>query len=127
MPQNEEEFERYLREFRPQKPRGLPGSAPNFLRRWGPRLAIAAMLLLIAAVMIFVSRKRGHEAQLARRPAPTVQPAYESVTREVSLQRLTMLAQTDPEQLDAALAEASRKLLPHVERAGGALHSLDTE
>jgi len=128
MPRSEEAFERYLREFRPRKPRPLPGRAPILLRHWVPRIAIAAMLVLIVAAMIFLSRERKHEAQLVQPPATAVvQPATRSVARAVSVQRLTMLAQTDPEQLDAALAEVSRKLLPHVELAGGALHGLDTE
>ncbi len=53
------------------------------------------------------------------------QSATRDIASEVSLGRLGMLYNRDPAQLDEVLAEASRNLLPHVDRPDSTLHSLD--
>jgi hypothetical protein len=125
---DDKKFEEYLSEFRPREPRTLGTREPGFLLRWGARAAVAAMLVLIAGATLMWMREqvqRRIAAQTARFVAALAQSATRDIARDVSLGRLVMLYNRDPAQLDSALAEASRHLLPDVERPGSTLHSLD--
>jgi len=88
--------------------------------------------LLVAAVIVLVCGATSRRLWKAFSP-PATEIARSSsvasapprnVVEAVSLGRLTQLAQGSPEQLDAALTEASRFLLVNVERAGNTLHAL---
>jgi hypothetical protein len=128
---DDRKFEEYLSEFRPREPRALIARDGGFLQGWGARSAVAAVLVLIAGVALMwmrdhVQRKVAErDAEAVRSAAAPTQNARRDIASEVSLGRLVMLCNRDPAQLDAALAEASRNLLPDVERPGSTLHSLD--
>ncbi len=131
MAMDDKKFEEYLSEFRPREPRALTASDAGFWQRWGARVAVAAVLVLIAAAALIWIRQHVRRSITARvsQPERSVATPRQSATRdiasEVSLGRLGMLDNRDPAQLDAALAEASRRLLPHVDRPESTLHSLD--
>jgi hypothetical protein len=133
MAMDDQKFEEYLSEFSPRQPRALDASDPGFLQRWGVRLAIAAVLVLIAgATLIWMSEhlRRRAVARVTDTERSVVAPrgsATRDIASEVSLGRLEMLYKRDPAQLDQALAEVSRNLLPHVDRPESTLHSLDHE
>jgi hypothetical protein len=124
-------FEEYLSEFRPREPRALDVSDAGFWQHWGARVAVAAVLALIAGAMLIGMREHLRTRVVARVPVaePAVaappQSAARDIASEVSLGRLEMLSNRDPAQLDQALADASRNLLPHVDRPESALHGLD--
>jgi hypothetical protein len=129
---DDKKFEEYLSEFRPREPRALNASGAGFLQRWGARVAVAAVLALFAgAALVWIqqhSRARiaARDAEAARTAAARpLSVATGDIASEVSLGRLEMLSNRDPAQLDEALAEASRNLLPDVERPENTLHSLD--
>jgi hypothetical protein len=128
---DDKKFEEYLSEFRPRESRALTSSAAGFWQRWGARAAIAAVLVLIAgATLIWIrqhvrSRIVAQTSRAERSVAAPRQSAPRDIASEVSLGRLGMLDNRDPAQLDEALAEASRSLLPHVDRPESTLHSLD--
>jgi hypothetical protein len=131
MASDDKKFEEYLSEFRPREPRALAASEAGFLRRWGARVAVAAVLTLVAATVLLWMREHVHrqiaarDAEKARSVAARPQSTTRDIASEVSLGRLVMLYNRDPAKLDVALAEASRNLLPDVERPGSTLHSLD--
>jgi len=131
MAMDDKKFEEYLNEFRPREPRALPASDAGFWQRWGVRVAVAAVLVLIAGATLSLMRQDVLRHIAARVPQPERsvaaprQSAPRDIASEVSLGRLGMLYNRDPAQLDQALAEASRNLLPHVDRPESTLHSLD--
>jgi hypothetical protein len=128
---DDKKFEEYLSEFRPREPRALTAGDAGFWQRWGARAAIAAVLVLVAGATLIWSRQHVRTRIVARAPQSerSIEAAQESATRdiasEVSLGRLGMLYNRDPARLDEALAEASRNLLPHVDRPDSTLHGLD--
>jgi hypothetical protein len=129
---DDKKFEEYLSEFRPREPRALAASDEGFLKRWVARVAVAAVLVLIAGAAL-VWMQRYSRARIAAGGTEATRPvgarplsvATRDTASEVSLGRLEMLSNRDPAQLDEALAEASRNLLPHVDRPESTLHSLD--
>jgi hypothetical protein len=131
MAMDDKKFEEYLSEFRPREPRALPAGEAGFWQRWGARVAVAAVLVLIAGAALIWMRHDVRRRIAARVPqaersvAAPRQNAPRDIANEVSLGRLGMLYNRDPVELDAALAEASRNLLPHVDRPESTLHSLD--
>jgi hypothetical protein len=128
---DDRKFAEYLSEFRPREPRALNTYDGGFLQRWGARLAVAAVLTLIAgAALVWMqqhtrARIAARDAEVERSVAAPPQSATRDIASEVSLGRLGMLYNRDPAQLDTALDEASRNLLPHVDRPESTLHSLD--
>jgi hypothetical protein len=138
MEHEDERFERYLSEFRPREPGALRAGGANRLSQLGPWIAAAAMLVLIAGATLIwmrgqmrtgVAKRRSGAPRSEAVPSRTAPPQTETrdIGSEVSIGRLEMLYNQDPAQLDVALSEASRNLLPHVERAESTLHSLDHE
>ena len=128
---DDKKFEEYLSEFRPREPRALTASDAGFWQRWGARAGIAAVLVLIAGATLTWMRQHVRTRISARIPQAERsvvlprQSATRDIASEVSLGRLGMLYNRDPAQLDEVLAEASRNLLPHVDRPDSTLHSLD--
>jgi ferric-dicitrate binding protein FerR (iron transport regulator) len=123
MEQRDEQFESYLREFEPHHPRPLPAMQPakRGLRR---RLAAAAVVVIAAGSSLWF---------LSRKPAPDIaaihaERATGTVVRQpLALLPLTRLALEDPGRLDAMLMEASRGVLPGLQRKDSALRALAKE
>jgi len=125
--QEDREFEAYLRSFQPRSPRPLPGRGKLLVLRWrGPAIATAA----VAAVLILALLSLRH----ATGPAPSNVARVEtprttniSIAEQVSLGRLSVLANQDPARLEAQLDQVSSKLLPDVRSGHGVLKTLSAE
>ena len=124
--QEDHEFESYLRGFQPHQPRPLPGRGKLFVLRWrGPAIAVAAA----AAVLMLALLSKRHA------PPPTLSPVArveaprsgDSIAEQVSLGRLSILANQDPARLEAQLDQVSSKLLPDVRSGHGVLKALSAE
>ncbi len=118
---DDEKIESYLRQFRPQQPRPLPGRTKDVLFRWrAPLAAGAAAVVILSVALPFLSRK----------PAPTSHQSPADIqqtmpiAQEISLAHLGRAALQDPASLDAQLDSLSTRLLPDVRRSHGVLHSL---
>ncbi|HKV26231.1 MAG TPA: hypothetical protein VJN93_16665 [Candidatus Acidoferrum sp.] len=126
MNENQDRFENFLREFEPRRPRPLERRAAHRLPVW--RLAAAAVILLaMGAGFWSVHRKKNLEVAQSPREKTLVLPATETSNPEPLLLPLTELALNDPEQLDAELAKASRKLLPNFRKGESTLRVLAKE
>ncbi|SRR5258708_7161510 len=121
---DEEQFEAFLRQFRPQAPRPLPGKRLMWIRRRrGPlTAAVAAIVVLVAAAGIVHFRKPNHTYTAKQEQSP-----QRDLQQEVSLGRLNMLLREDPAKLSAVLDQASPALLPDVEHGPGILKALSAE
>ena len=134
MAMDDKKFEEYLSEFRPREPRALTASDAGFWQRWGARAGDCGSFSVDCGGDTDLDEDSMCEARISARVTAaerSVVAPRESATRdiasEVSLGRLGMLYKRDPAQLDQALAEVSRNLLPHVDRPESTLHSLDHE
>jgi hypothetical protein len=125
----DEQFERYLQQFRPKKPRALPETERPALLRPRLLLAIAGVVLAVWALAIGLAIRSQRSAirNIASTQVRSAQTGNTGVGPDVSLGRLSVLVRTDPRRLDAALTESSRRLLPNVESSHGALHVLASE
>jgi hypothetical protein len=107
-----QKFEEFLSEFQPRRPRALPDRlVPK--TTWTRRLAAAAVVTLALGASLWIVRgKRGSgEGQIVSVKAVAV-PDRIPMAQELPVIALTQMALHDPEQFDAALAEASRRMLP---------------
>lgn len=122
--QDDRQFEDYLRKFRPEAPKPLPGRGQLLLLRWrAPAFAAAAVGALIAlALLAWLRGPVEHRARLEQ-PAP----ARSTIVDEVSLRRLSTMANQDPAKLDDHLDRISPKLLPDVRKGHGVLRTLSVE
>jgi hypothetical protein len=120
---DDEKVESYLRQFRPQQPRPLPGRTKAMIFRWRMPLAACAAVIILAVIIPFLSRKPAHTSYQS--PA-NVQPTM-PIAQEISLAHLGRAALNDPASLDAQLDSLSTRLLPDVRRSHGVLHSLAHE
>jgi hypothetical protein len=117
------QLEEALRQFQPRRPRPLRAlERPR--RAWPRILAIAAVLLLGVAAVLFRASRPSSPPVVDARATPIEAPP-EAVA--VALGPLTALAAEHPEQLDEALTRGSRALLPDLETAGGGLEQLAKE
>jgi len=126
----DEDFERYLREFRPTAPGALPGVRRAVPSPWRLRVALAAAIIVVCslAAWFFVGRKRSPRASERLETLSTTLPfAHAAGPPDVSLARLTVLMRKDPSELDNALMDISQRLLPNVENPRGTLHALAGE
>ena len=121
----DEKIERYLRQFRPQQPRPLPGRTKAVVVRWRVPLAAATAAAIVLAVSMWL---RSPMTEHSSRPSVVsgVQQTI-PIAQEISLARLSRAAQTDPASLDAQLDSLSTRLLPDVRRSHGILNSLAHE
>jgi hypothetical protein len=103
---NEGQFENYLREFEPRRPRALELKRQSAVDSWR-RLAAAAGVMIALGTSLWLAL---HSP--ARQGFQTVSADKEAVRIRLSIVPLTKLAETDPTQLDAELATASRRVLP---------------
>ena len=112
MENHDDQFEKYLGEFQPRRPRALPEPVIDE-PVWPRRLAAAAAMMIGLGASLWLVRKKsewsGGEVA-AKHTAPVAQSKV--VPQPLSLLPLTQLALENPEKLDAELASASRRVLP---------------
>lgn len=119
----DEKLETYLRQFQARAPRPLPRLKKSFLfSRPAMALAVAAAVIVLA-VTAFLLRGR----QAPPQPAVDVQVQKEPVPQQISMIRLSRIAQEDPEKLGSHLDELSARLLPDVRGSKGVLKQLARE
>src|SRR5258708_3835308 len=109
--QEDRKFESCLRSFQPRQPRPLPGRGKLLVLRWrGPAIAVAAA----AAVLMLALLSMRHTPAPAPSPVARVEMPRpgDSIAEQVSLGRLSILANQDPARLEAQLDQVSSKLLP---------------
>jgi hypothetical protein len=111
MEKHDEQFENFLHEFRPCRPRELPEIGFPACTSWHRLAAAAALTIAVGASIWLVSRKATplHPGSDAPGIASRVNDA---AGQPLQLFPLTRLALTNQVQLDAVLTKASRKLLP---------------
>ena len=130
MEDHDQDFERYLRQFRPKAPAALPGTRRTALPAWRLRLAVAAAIIVICsfAGWFFVQRRHSdvtsHRVQTL---SASRQTTLSAGPPDISLGRLKVLMGRDPSGFDAALTNISQRLLPNVENPQGTLHVLAGE
>jgi len=127
MENNDREFEKYLREFQPRKPRALPEEViPKTV--WTRRLAAAAAVMMAVGASLWLVGKKpaGQRAGSMTRDRP-VAAVEQSQRRAPSLLVLTRLAVENPSELDATLEAAQKNSLPRFDRKDSALRILAKE
>jgi hypothetical protein len=126
MANHDEEFEKFLGEFEPRRPRALPVRVvPKTMAM--RRLAAAAAITIALGVSLWMFRgKHSNDGNPVAVKANI--PQDSTTTRQPeSLVALTQMALHDPEQLDAELAEASRRMLPDFRGSDSTLRVLAKE
>ncbi len=123
----DEQFEEYLREFQPRRPRALPEPAIHrqvSLRR----LAAAVMITIALSAGLWSVRQKptGQEAGNVTNNRP-VAPQKQTRQRALSIVALTRLALENPAGLDAAPEAAQEYRLPRFDRKDSALRILAKE
>ena len=120
----DEEFEKYLKEFRPRHPRALPQRA-RLPRVW--RLAAVAVIAVSigSSLWLIIQKNVSRETGLATRKAPT--PVVERAPRPLSMHALSKMALDSPQELEARLAQASRQTLPDFRSSDSTLRLLAKE
>ncbi len=119
----DEKLEAYLRQFQARAPRPLPTVKKPFLFR-RPAMALAAVAaVIVLAITGFVRRGR----QAPPQPPIEVQVQKEPVPQQISMIRLSRIAQEDPDKLGSHLDELSARLLPDVRGSKGVLKQLARE
>lgn len=121
---NDQELEAFLKQFRPRTPSPLPD-------RLRPRYAhanwwwSAAALIVAAIVLSRLSWTGSTPTATSDNATPAIDATAPGDHRQpVTLGRLSRLMQENPAQLDAALTESSRDLLPRIDRPDSALRVL---
>jgi hypothetical protein len=127
MENDDKGFEEYLSEFEPRKPRALP-SEDISKRVWLRRFAAAATIAIALGTSLWYARKKNalNRGEFAAKTA-IVTPDTKSAPQPLSLLPLTKLALEKPEQLDAELARASRRVLPDFRGSESTLRVLAKE
>ena len=127
MKEHDEQFENFLREFQPRRPRALP--APLAAKPiWPRRLAAAALIAVSLGISLWSLRRNSppHKDLIAAQETQ-VAPGAKSAPASLSLLPLTQLALEDPARLDAVLTEASRHVLPSLRGSESTLRALTKE
>jgi hypothetical protein len=120
----DEKLEVYLRQFQVRAPRPLPKAEKPFLFR-RPAMAVGALTAaILLSIAIFVLRGRQAPPQQALVP---ITAQKEQVPQQISMIRLSRIAQEDPEKLGSYLDELSAPLLPDVRGSKGVLKQLARE
>jgi hypothetical protein len=127
MKEHDEQFENYLREFQPRRPRALP--APLATKPiWPRRLAAAAVIAVSLGISLgSLWRKSPPHTDLTAARSTQVLPGAKSAPVSLSLLPLTQLALEDPARLDTVLTEASRHVLPSLRGSESTLRALAKE
>jgi hypothetical protein len=119
----DEKLEAYLRQFEARAPRPLPRQKKPFLFI-RPAMALPGIAaVIVLAIALFVLRGR----QAPPQAAVDVQVQKEPVPQQISMIRLSRIAQEDPEKLGSHLDELSARLLPDVRGSKGVLKQLARE
>ena len=127
MKDHDEQFEEYLNEFQPRRPRALPEPAVD-RRVWQRRFAAAAAVAIaLGSSLWFVGKKREGSGNELVAKNPSAIPETKSEPQLLSLLPLTQLAFENPVQLDVELARASRKELPDFRGSESTLRVLAKE
>jgi mRNA-degrading endonuclease toxin of MazEF toxin-antitoxin module len=122
--QDDERMEFYLRQFRPQQPRPLPGRTKVAFFRWRMPLTACAGIVFILSLSTWLLLPKpdntSHQSVISMQQTMPI-------AQEISLVRLGHAAQKDSADLDAQLDSLSALLLPDVRRSHGILNSLAHE
>ena len=112
MENHDDQFEKYLGEFQPRRPRALPEPAIH-RQVWPRRIAAAAVITIALSASLWFVRKKSELSggEVVAKDA-ALMPASKLVPQPLSLLPLTQLALEAPEQLDTELTKASRRVLP---------------
>lgn len=119
---DDEKLESYLRQFRPQAPKPLPGRVRVVIYR-----RPAAVISAIAAVLIGFALLTLWQQKKAIPSGPQIVQQIAPAARDVSSARLGRMALEDPEKLDSYLNDLSKKLLPDTRSSHGVLKQLAKE
>src|ERR1700730_7982372 len=127
MDHNDEQFESYLREFQPRRPRVLPDVLARGDVRWR-RFAAAAVITiaLITSTWFAVTRPAAKQGEVVKEKA-SAEHVTEAVFMRLTTFPLTELAFGDPGRFDAALNAASRRVLPDFRGGDSTLRVLAKE
>jgi hypothetical protein len=115
MDKQQEQFENYLREFEPRRPRALPTAGKAMRVR---RAAAGVLAVALCAGALWLAWRRSittDDGSVAVRTPPS---------QEVSPRELTRLALEDPRRFEEALAAASKRILPRFDGQDSALRVL---
>ena len=123
----DEQFEEYLREFQPRRPRALP--EPAIHRQVSLRRLAAAVMITIALSAGLWSVRQKPTGQEVRNVTSSRPLALENQTPRpaLSIAVLTHLAVENPSDLDAALEATQEYRLPRFDRKDSALCILAKE
>jgi hypothetical protein len=129
MDRHDEQFENFLREFEPCRPRALPDAVHVEAPVWTRRLAAAAVLTVAAGASLwFLGRNspRGQTAEVIATEQVTA-PLAPAARKISSAWALTRLALEDPARLDASLDASGGSHLPRFDREDSVLRILAKE
>ena len=115
MDRRDEQFEAFLREFQPRRPRALP-VVIRARAVWAPRLAAAAAVILAVGISFLTLSRKSLAPNATKREGSNLSPAA-----------LTRLALEDPARLDAVLDSSPRSVLPRFDGKNSALRVLTKE
>jgi hypothetical protein len=120
MNENDRQFEDFLREFKPHRPRALPDDRAIGLH--SRRLAAAAVLGVSLGSMLWFAfnNKRPETARLNSDQLTH----HQDDPPKLTLSQWTRLAEQDPKALEVNLNEASRRSLPGFNDPNSSLHVL---
>jgi hypothetical protein len=121
---HDEQFEKYLSEFEPRRPRALPQPAidrQTRLRRFAAAAAIGAFL---GASVWFAWKEQAGQKAANIANNGTVASREQTPRRALSTVELTRLAVENPSGLDAALEAAQENRLPRFDRKDSVLRIL---
>lgn len=128
MGNRDEQFEKYLSEFKPRRPRALAEPAVHHRRVWLRRFAAAAAIAIaLAGSLWFVAKKNERSGAELVAGNPAAIPETNAESQPLSLLPLTRLAFENPVQLDVELARASRRELPDFQGSASTLRVLAKE
>ena len=119
-----DQFEDFLREFEPRRPRALP--APRAY--WTNRLAAAAIVIfaLTTSTWFSFSQTNHSKSEIAIQGHKKI-PPQRIQTKKYSSVLLTRQAAEDPDHLDALLDAIPNNRLPRFDQKNSALHILAKE
>jgi len=108
MNENDRQFEDFLREFKPRRPRALPDD--RLIGLHVRRLAAAAVLVVSIGSMFWVALS--HKRPATQQPSSDRLAHRQDDPRKLTLIQWTRLAERDAKALEVNLNEASRRSLP---------------
>ncbi len=108
---NDQQFENYLREFEPRRPRALASQRGTAVTSWR-RVAAAAAVMIVLGTSLWLALRSPSRQKPEIVTKDSMAPVKKTAPVPLSLHALTDLAVMDPARLDAELAAASRRVLP---------------